>query len=352
MDPLGSEADTREFLDEQVGRLRRLASDTQETRLRLNEEIESLISIDDGIRTDNADEDGSGDISAVELESLRLRLAESDRSLAEIDAALTRIEEGTYGLSRGLPPRSIIQSAASSEPTLTFIPAERLEALPAVAHNINELSPEIPFGYVGGAAAAATDDGNDQDIPESNRPRRSRSRRSIETVEDSESSEPENQRQPVAPADIGPLPGRRRTTRLDDPKELDRPIFVPDYSNYKLPYDPSKTYQAPTATNSSMLASALGIRDGLLAERESRLADVVRAAFDSPDWSDSYALGRMFNIVDEATDLDSDEGVSAQAQETMERVQEMLLTMYDNAIALAEVTKDSDTIKIDMSEDE
>jgi hypothetical protein len=352
MDPLGSEADTSEFLDEQVGRLRRLASETLETRLRLNEEIESLISVDDGTRTDDADEDGSGDISAVELESLRIRLAESDRSLADIDAALSRIEEGTYGLSRGLPPRSIIQSAASSEPTLAFIPAERLEALPSVSHNINELSPDIPYGYVGTAVAATNDDGNDQDIPESGRSRRNRSRRGAETSQESEPSEPEEQRAPAPQADIGPLPGRRRTTRLDDPGELDRPIFVPDYSNYQLPYDPSKTYEAPTARNSSMLLNSLGVQEDLpLADRERMLADVVRAAFDEPEWSNAYALGRMFGIVDEATDLNSDEAMSVQAQETMERVQQMILAMYDNAIALAEVTEDSDTMKIDMSED-
>jgi DnaK suppressor protein len=104
---------------------RRLEADRAELESRIAEH-------DRGVTSTVSEEDGAGDPAdeSVTLFEREQAIEDEDRDrddLAQIDRALQRIAEGTYGLSE-----------VSGKP----IPKERLEALPSVTTLVDERPPE------------------------------------------------------------------------------------------------------------------------------------------------------------------------------------------------------------------
>lgn len=341
------ERETAEFLMEQANALRSQYRDTLRAIERDTEEMRATAeSLSDSRGDVDPDEMGDAATSNVQIDQLRTNILQNQNLLQRIESAMDRIEDGTYGLSRGMTSRSVI--TPSAEASNRPIPAARLQAIPTANHRVDEAAPIDELASSAPSASA-----------ESTSPARAPRRRAAaaaaaaEDAGDTEDATPE-----VAPpprADIGPDGMRSRNFSIGaDPKALDRPIRVPDFSNYKLPYDPSKTYQRPVARSMNMMLDSLGmdVTPGNAREVEASLARAVRAAFDEPDWSDEYALGRMFNIVDEVTDYDLDEAQTQQSAEMMARVQEMITSMIDEQISTAEgLTRPGSRINIDMPGD-
>jgi DnaK suppressor protein len=113
--------------------------DLERARARLEQERERLLAIRRGLTGENGTF-GAGPQSTSELssydqhpgdlgtetyeqEQTATLLAQVDSELSDIEAALRRVEEGTYGYS-----------VLSGEP----IPDERLEALPAARYTVEE----------------------------------------------------------------------------------------------------------------------------------------------------------------------------------------------------------------------
>jgi RNA polymerase-binding transcription factor DksA len=111
--------------------------DLERARKRLEEERERLLGIRRGLTGENGDVGfaSTGELSSVdqhpgdlgtetyEQEQTATLLAQVDQELSEIDAALKRVENGTYGFS-----------TLSGDP----IPDERLDALPAARYTVEE----------------------------------------------------------------------------------------------------------------------------------------------------------------------------------------------------------------------
>ena len=111
--------------------------DLERARARLEEERERLLANRRGLTGENGATGfaASGELSSVdqhpgdlgtdtyEQEQTATLLAQVDQELADIDAALKRVEDGTYGYS-----------ILSGDP----IPDERLEALPAARYTVEE----------------------------------------------------------------------------------------------------------------------------------------------------------------------------------------------------------------------
>ena len=115
----------QKFLDQQREKL-------LEERARYTRHAESLQAEADQLARDREpgdvqfdDESGEGDSIAVERERDLAMSAQARQAVTEIDAALQRIDDGTYGLSvvSGLP-----------------IPKERLEAIPQADMRVDEKS--------------------------------------------------------------------------------------------------------------------------------------------------------------------------------------------------------------------
>jgi RNA polymerase-binding transcription factor DksA len=91
--------------------------------MRLEDEAQHLIEDAEMGDVQFDDEGGEGDTMVVERERDLALSAQARETVAEIDAALTRIEQGTYGYS-----------VVSGRP----IPRERLEALPWATELVEE----------------------------------------------------------------------------------------------------------------------------------------------------------------------------------------------------------------------
>jgi DnaK suppressor protein len=111
--------------------------DLERARARLEEERERLLAIRRGLTGErgivgfgdtgelSSADQHPGDVGTetYEQEQTATLLAQVDQELADIDAALKRVENGTYGYS-----------VLSGDP----IPEERLEALPAARYTVEE----------------------------------------------------------------------------------------------------------------------------------------------------------------------------------------------------------------------
>jgi RNA polymerase-binding transcription factor DksA len=90
----------------------------------------------------STDEEGGGDSSAFDIEQARSVIRGLEGEQREIDEALRRIYDGTYGTSEGLIQSSVgITYEDLATPTGLPIPAERLLAFPTARHRVGEIEP-------------------------------------------------------------------------------------------------------------------------------------------------------------------------------------------------------------------
>jgi hypothetical protein len=109
-----------------------------------------------------------------------------------------------------------------------------------------------------------------------------------------------------------------------------------NYSNYKQPYDANSDYDSPAIDQvveelPSINPEFYDDADALSSAVASAIRDYFADEDNATEWSDNYALGRLYAHIQDALNIESDEARQRDAREIIDAVDALIAEMQDGA---------------------